>query len=277
VLEEEVYGKGLPLVIANTNASWKREKELFSFDWLKKNIGKSLIRPKDCVTHKELSTTWTCIEYLDYLNLPKEKRNPSRAYGREVTCPPQWHEVISQKLPAFAAHGENDLMAENLKELRSDTMTICIGGEDTLLPGHMDHLVTVGNSLMVCADDDAYALWMFVPSEDKDKAANFWKKQNGSLYTENLFLSIDQLSKAPFTIYVLEQRLGDFVITPSGSPYQVINKVNRTSLNQLIQIRMENLLKLVGILYHIKLYKIAIILSRYTVALENQRHTKSRQ
>jgi hypothetical protein len=95
---------------------------------------------------------------------------------------------------------------------------------------------------MVYSDEGAYSLWMCIGSEDRQKAIEFFKEQStqnanntGSsqalnerdLFNDNMILPIETLMKAPFTIHLIEQREGDFVLTPPQCAYQMINKVKK--------------------------------------------------
>ena len=61
-------------------------------------------------------------------------------------------------------------------------------------------------------------------TEDKDKVAEYWNEKGGSIDHDNYFMSWQSLMNAPFDVYVVEQKVGDFVIVPPLCSHQVINK-----------------------------------------------------
>jgi oxalate decarboxylase/phosphoglucose isomerase-like protein (cupin superfamily) len=54
-------------------------------------------------------------------------------------------------------------------------------------------------------------------------AADYFQKLGHELDHESYFVKIGELSRAPFKIYILEQKLGDMVLVPPRSCHQVIN------------------------------------------------------
>lgn len=42
---------------------------------------------------------------------------------------------------------------------------------------------------------------------------------------DNFFMPLEKLAKAPFTVYVIKQKEGDFVLVPPECTHQVVNKV----------------------------------------------------
>lgn len=223
VVEDHVFKKGLPCVISNTTRAWQRDREMFSWDWLKKNFGKTQISPRDNETFSDLQG-WTVSQYIEYIQKPAIQRD-RKLYGKDIPCPTQWKEFISSKIPEFWCKGPNDLMRDLLPELQAETLMIYVGYEENSTPGHVDIIGSLGHNLMVYADEGAYSLWFLISTEDRDKAIEFWKKKScGSLFDDNQWISPEELAKAPFTVYVIEQREGDFILIPSESAHQVINK-----------------------------------------------------
>lgn len=226
-IKEEVWKKGLPVVISNTTLAWKRDRELFSFEWLKKNLGTSPIIPYDVETFED-SPNWTIGEFLSYLSLPKEQRK-RKLHCTEMLCPDTWREFLNSRLKDFICKGSNDLMGELATELQVDTLRILLGTEESFSGSHLEGGGAILNNLMIYADEGAYSLWFCVSTEDKPKAIEFWRtKSKSSLFgCKNPWLSIEDLSQAPFPIYLIEQREGDFVLIPPDSIHQMLNKVKK--------------------------------------------------
>lgn len=62
---------------------------------------------------------------------PKEKP-PRRHYGKDIDCPPEWRNVLTELLPREIIYlGSNDLMTKLPPETRAENMMIYIGYEGT--------------------------------------------------------------------------------------------------------------------------------------------------
>lgn len=129
VVDDVVYKQGLPLVISNTTLSWRRDREIFSFDWLKKNFGNVSMKPRDVETYQDLND-WRVADYLDYISTPKEKRHQGRLYGKDMPCPSQWKDFVGQRLSHFWTKGENDLLASMMIQLQPETLLIYVGDDE---------------------------------------------------------------------------------------------------------------------------------------------------
>ena len=77
---------------------------------------------------------------------------------------------------------------------------------------------------MVSCDPDSYALWFVVSKNNRHEAAPFWEQHGGSIDRDSNLLSMAALSEAPFMVYCIVQKAGDFVLVPPLTPHQVINK-----------------------------------------------------
>jgi hypothetical protein len=65
-----------------------------------------------------------------------------------------------------------------------------------------------------------------IRSEDKKKAESLWSSFGQPLDYEGYFADLDELQRATFPVYVVEQKIGDFVMVPSQCVHQVINLVS---------------------------------------------------
>jgi hypothetical protein len=64
-----------------------------------------------------------------------------------------------------------------------------------------------------------------VRTEDREKARVLWASFGEPIDYEGHFASVEQMKNADFPIYVVEQKIGDFVMVPSMSYHQVVNLV----------------------------------------------------
>ena|SRR6266576_6467237 len=99
-----------------------------------------------------------------------------------------------------------------------------LGIGDTFTPFHKDLCASSGQNLMCYTENDGSSLWFMTATKDVFKATAYFHSINNEVDHENRFIGLDQLSRAPFTVYVAEQKLGDLVLVPSRSCHQVINR-----------------------------------------------------
>ncbi|KAG0195215.1 hypothetical protein BGX28_001985, partial [Mortierella sp. GBA30] len=67
------------------------------------------------------------------------------------------------------------------------------------------------------------SIWFMVAAKDKAKAEALFQSLGQNIEMENYFLSVDELARADFPIYVSEQSTGDLIIIPSLGYHQVAN------------------------------------------------------
>eukprot|EP01114_Cavostelium_apophysatum_P021093 TRINITY_DN7257_c0_g1_i2.p1 TRINITY_DN7257_c0_g1~~TRINITY_DN7257_c0_g1_i2.p1 ORF type:complete len:863 (-),score=233.05 TRINITY_DN7257_c0_g1_i2:970-3477(-) len=228
MLNETIFSEeGVPLIIGEYTDGWDRD--LFPWNWHRKNYANTRMEnsPRDNDTCKDLRG-WTVGDYVDYIKLPAEKRDPPRLYGKDMPCPPTWWNYVEDHMDRFFAYrGKYDLVACLEEELQPLSLMVYIGFEGNWTPGHKDMCGSNGHNIMVHADEDAYALWFVMARKDRDLVAKFWRENGGSIDHDNHFMSMEKLKNAPFTVYVIEQREGDFVLVPPLSPHEVYNKGGR--------------------------------------------------
>ncbi|KAG0303367.1 hypothetical protein BGZ98_006754 [Dissophora globulifera] len=167
-------------------------------------------------------------------------------YAKDVTCPADWRTFLMDKvLPPFLGYmRENDLNYLNT-EVAAENLMIYIGQAGTWCemccwmvgnggghivfflqnrtPAHMDQCGAIGHNIMTWADDDSSSIWFMVKEEDKDRAEVLWRSFGHPLEYEGYFASLEELQRADFPIYVVEQKVGDFVMVPSMGYHQVVN------------------------------------------------------
>ncbi|KAF9345157.1 hypothetical protein BGX26_003459 [Mortierella sp. AD094] len=88
-------------------------------------------------------------------------------------------------------------------------------------PGHFDHCGAIGHNLMAWAEE--------AHPSDYQEVKRTWKQKSGRDFEkEDFFAPLHALKSARSKFFVLEQKVGDFVIIPSMARHQVYNKGNVT-------------------------------------------------
>ncbi|TPX64279.1 hypothetical protein SpCBS45565_g06013 [Spizellomyces sp. 'palustris'] len=226
---------GIPVVVQNSFDAWRasgenehvlHDDDLFTIDWLKQNERDTHLLVRNVCRGEDVDMTVGA--FVDYLReKPPEERQQegNLLYGKDIVCPGAWAERTHQRVPTYFQYkGPNDLVPLLPAHLQADNLMAYVGSDGTNTPGHTDLCGSVGHNVMVHADEGARAIWFLADSVSLEKVSKFWQDQGHSIYEDNFFASLELLGNAPFTVYVIEQKRGDFVLVPPEAAHQVLNK-----------------------------------------------------
>ncbi|KAF9581848.1 hypothetical protein BGW38_000979, partial [Lunasporangiospora selenospora] len=194
--------QGRPLVIEGFHQLPQWKQDLFSFSFLKKTHGNDGIVCRDLRSAEDV-----LISMSDYI----KEVHPAALDECILISVDIQYVITGADLGNVKAH----LAAENL--------LVYIGQGGTWTPAHLDQCGAIGHNIMPWADDDSSSIWFLVATGDKAKAEALWKSFGHPLEYEGYFASVEELACADFPIYVIEQKIGDFVLVPSQSYHQVFN------------------------------------------------------
>jgi JmjC domain, hydroxylase/Zinc-finger domain of monoamine-oxidase A repressor R1 len=132
-----------------------------------------------------------------------------------------------------------DLMSSLPPEMRAENMMCYIGHEGTYTPAHREMCASLGQNIMVETSTGAVedgkptkpgsSIWFMTESKEREVVSEYWLSTLGhDIEVENHFAQINAWKAAPFKTYVVEQRLGDFILIPPLAPHQVWNRGTRT-------------------------------------------------
>lgn len=132
-----------------------------------------------------------------------------------------------------------DLMSSLPPDMRAENLMCYIGHEGTYTPSHREMCASLGQNIMVEASgtvgDDGNAekpgssIWFMTESKDRHLVSEYFLSVLGhDIETENHFAQVVAWKKAPFNVYVVEQKPGDFILIPPLAPHQVWNRGTRT-------------------------------------------------
>lgn len=185
IVEESVLHDLTPLVVANTTLAWKRDRDMFSPDWLKKNCGDLNVRLIDTNQLKDASGK-VMREYIDSLN-----NGSSSITSHNIPTPSSWRDYLSQKLPEWFCRGKQDLQNNLFKELQpNESCWSNVGGNESISTTASTHpLGCIGQSLMVYTDNEnSYALWFVISGKDVDRAVEYFNdKLEGISLASNIY------------------------------------------------------------------------------------------
>ncbi|KAK6510063.1 hypothetical protein TWF481_004776 [Arthrobotrys musiformis] len=242
MIHEHVVLRGIPIVIENWHLRSDWPKWIFSVDWLKSNHGTDQVNIRDIPNKADIPMTLG--HYLNNMAKLTSKFTPSnfdgrqqRLYGKDLDCPPVWRSGLANIIPesTFYLSSRADLMSSLPKEARAENMMCYVGHEGTYTPAHMEMCATLGQNIMIAASQEGpnsekgSSLWFMTQMADREAVAEYWTGTLGhDLSIEAHFASVEDLQKAPFTVFVLEQKVGDYVLVPPLAPHQVWNRGTTT-------------------------------------------------
>ncbi|DAA73697.1 TPA_exp: Uncharacterized protein A8136_4131 [Trichophyton benhamiae CBS 112371] len=175
-----------------------------------------------------------------------------RMYLKDIDCPPVWHEKLRSLLPQFLyymnesvtgkegdATPAGDLMSSLPEEMRAMNMMCYIGHEGTYTPAHREMCATLGHNIMVEASTGGLedgkptkpgsSIWFMTEKKDLKVVSEYWLSTLGhDIEIEDHFAQINAWKSAPFKTWVVEQKVGDFILIPPLAPHQVWNRGTRT-------------------------------------------------
>ena len=132
-----------------------------------------------------------------------------------------------------------DLMSSLPPSMRAENLMCYIGHEGTYTPAHREMCASLGQNLMVetsgTIDEEGKpskpgsSIWFMTESNDRQIVAEYWLSKLGhDIEVEKHFAQINAWKAAPFRTYIVEQKIGDFILIPPLAPHQVWNRGTRT-------------------------------------------------
>jgi len=205
----------------------------------------------------KLTRQWTPTNFRD----PKRQR----LYLKDIDCPEAWHQQLRDTIPDIifylnecigekggpgAKHERDrynhlvlgqgiapagDLMSNLPPEMRAENMMCYIGHEGTYTPAHREMCATLGQNVMVetssidKGEKDGSSIWFMTETKDREVVSEYFLSMLGhDIEVENHFAQLVAWKKAPFPVYIVEQKAGDFILIPPLAPHQVWNRGTRT-------------------------------------------------
>lgn len=192
-----------------------------------------------------------------------KERDRQRIYLKDIDCPPIWHDKLQEQIPPsvfyfnesigdFGGPGSieepgsgnlkglgvaraGDLMSCLPPSMRADNMMCYIGHEGTYTPAHREMCASLGQNLMVETSglQDGHgkptkpgsSIWFMTETNDRHTVSEYWLATLGhDIEVESHFAQINAWKAAPFKTYIVDQRVGDFVLIPPLAPHQVWNR-----------------------------------------------------
>ncbi|KAF9526976.1 hypothetical protein CPB83DRAFT_870188 [Crepidotus variabilis] len=149
-----------------------------------------------------------------------------RLYGKDAECPSAWEEELRDEalLPSnLFCGGSHDEFRFRPASSPIETLMCYLGVGDTYTPCHKDLCASSGHNLMCYTEEEGSSFWFMTASSDAPAVSAYFHTLHQELDHENHVITLEQLVKSPFKVYVVEQKLGDLVLVPPRSAHQVVN------------------------------------------------------
>lgn len=99
-----------------------------------------------------------------------------------------------------------------------------LGIGDTFTAAHKDLCASSGHNIICYTENDGASYWFLTKASDIPDVSECFKEKLGQeLEHETHVISLDELNRAPFEVYVCKQVLGYLVLVPPRSCHQVVN------------------------------------------------------
>ncbi|RDA86622.1 hypothetical protein CP532_1047 [Ophiocordyceps camponoti-leonardi (nom. inval.)] len=266
LVQIHVIAGGKPLVIDGWDAVLP--KWLFNVEWLEKTYDKKRENVRDIPTAtdipmttghylrsmRQLANQWTPHTYRD------DRRQ--RLYLKDIDCPLEWRDALQKVIhpglfylnenvnvsstggrdqedddfrSGMAAAPAGDLMSSLPETMRAENLMCYIGHEGTYTPAHREMCASLGQNIMVETSGDGEgerpgsSIWFMTESKDREVVREYFLSMLGhDIEIEKHFAQVNAWKKAPFDVYIVEQRAGDFILIPPLAAHQVWNRGTRT-------------------------------------------------
>ena len=170
-----------------------------------------------------------------------------RVYLKDIDCPQIWHDKLKEQLPPGVFYlnestddtggpgcldsrsrgvaRAGDLMSSLPPTMRADNLICYTGHEGTYTPAHREMCASLGQSLVVETSGGRYEqgkatkagspIWLMIETKDRHLISEYWLYTLGHVIEiENHSAQINAWKAAFFIIYVVEQKVGDFILIP---------------------------------------------------------------
>jgi hypothetical protein len=190
-----------------------------------------------------------------------------RLYLKDIDCPEQWANHLKTKVvpewiyylneciePRTGGDGSilepneygqmgygkgvapaGDLMSSLPPAMRAENMMCYIGHEGTYTAAHREMCGTLGHNIMVEASSESRgekpgsSIWFMTETKEREVVSEYFLSMLGhDIEVEKHFAQVNAWKKAPFNVWVVEQKAGDLILIPPLAPHQVWNRGTRT-------------------------------------------------
>ncbi|KAI0336502.1 hypothetical protein GY45DRAFT_1394350 [Cubamyces sp. BRFM 1775] len=237
---------GIPLIIEDwhKHSAWPRD--IFSLEWLLRTAGHENINVRN--VHDRQDQPMTLSEFVALSRSQPHHAvagETQRLYWKDADCPPAWRQWLleSGTIPSHILPGSTDDYLGYLSPSEAVESLLCyMGIGDTYTAAHKDLCASSGHNLMCFSEQDGSSFWFMTAANDAPAVARYFQTElNQELDWETHVTTVEELGRAPFDVYVTEQKVGDLVLVPPRSCHQVVNKGGLAMKTSWSRMTLDNL------------------------------------
>ncbi|KAJ3787428.1 hypothetical protein GGU10DRAFT_288318, partial [Lentinula aff. detonsa] len=219
--------KGIPAVIEGLQhlPGWK--DDLLNVDCLADDSSIEKVPVRNI--HNNVDTKLSLLDFIERTRNASPFVQPGeseRLYGKDLETPQSWIDWLHRGnvVPSCLLPTTDNLLVHLPESAKVDTLMSYIGTGDTFTPSHKDLCASHGQNLMCYTENDGSSFWFMTRRQDARAVADYFhNKLEHDIDHESYVTSVEDFARAPFPVYVIEQKLGDLVIVPRTSCHQVVN------------------------------------------------------
>ncbi|KAF9227649.1 hypothetical protein BS17DRAFT_774094 [Gyrodon lividus] len=218
---------GVPLIIQGWHRHPRWPKSMFNVEWLQKNGDQN---PTVRNVHNWTDFKITIEEFIQKLRNGSPYASADeqeRLYGKDGECPAAWTEWLTEDhvIPKeLLFDGSNDFLKFLPDTAKVQTLMCYVGIGDTFTPFHKDLCGSSGQNLMCYTEHSGSSFWFMTKASAAPQVTAYFHQLGQELDLETHVVTIEELARAPFDVYIAEQQTGDLVLVPPRSCHQVVNK-----------------------------------------------------
>ncbi|KAJ7219411.1 hypothetical protein GGX14DRAFT_356277 [Mycena pura] len=265
IKEYDAANRGKPLIVEGLHEHPKWITAEFTPEWLLEHSGSQEISARN--VHDRTDKALLLSDFIknaratSHFVTPGEKE---RLYGKDVPCPSEWKKFLhtGAVIPASLAPDGPDNVLNNLpKADRPETLMCYLGIGDTFTPYLC---ASYGHNLMTYTENGGSSFWFMTETSSANAAAEFFHSVlEQELDHESHVVLLDELAKAPFNVYIAEQKLGDLILVPPRSAHQVVNSGGLTIKTSWSRMTVDSLT--LALRYELPLYRRVCRIETYRV------------
>ncbi|KAI0044836.1 hypothetical protein FA95DRAFT_1583630 [Auriscalpium vulgare] len=218
---------GVPLIIEDLHKGPAWPSGMFHIQWFKQHANQELsVRNVHDGTDRVISLA-EFVSRSQAANPSASQEETERLYAKDIQCPEDWRDWLSTggTIPEMLCpEGSNDIMKYLPQSVRVETLMCYLGIGDTFTACHKDLCASSGHNLMCYTEEGASSFWFMTKSNDAPAVARHFQHLGHEIDWESHTITLEELAKAPFQVFVAEQKVGDFVLVPPRSCHQVVNR-----------------------------------------------------
>ncbi|KAF9053810.1 hypothetical protein BDZ89DRAFT_295071 [Hymenopellis radicata] len=265
---DEYETRGEPLVVDSFQEHGDWPNQMFNVDYFQQHIDQTSIGVRDI--HSLADHIVTFDDFIGHYKdcapfvAPGETK---RWYGKDAQCPQEWCQwlhcgVLPSRLTPESPQNLLNCLPE---DARVETLMCYLGIGDTFTPAHKDLCASFGQNLMSYTENDGCSFWFMTRSADIGEVTKYFHHLGHELDHELHAVTLEELSEAPFDVYIVQQKLGDLVLVPPRSCHQVVNYGGITLKTSWSRMTLSGLS--VALAHELPIYQRACRLETYRIKL----------